>query len=205
VESKHLAQEQAANHGDAQGTTQLRANSGAEREGQAGQQRRHRGHHDGTETQQARFINSVFRLLVLLTLRLQREVDHHNSVLFDDTDQQDDSDQGDDAEFLAANQQGQNCTHSGGGQSRQNGDGVYEAFVENAEHDINRDQGRENQQRFVRQGSLKRCGGALKRALYTERHANFRLGLVDGFGGLTQRSIGRQVERDGDHGKLSLV
>src|SRR5208282_794019 len=48
-------------------------------------------------------------------------------------------------------------------------------------------------------------GGALKRALYAERHANFLLGLVDGFGRFTKRSVGRQVERDGDHGELSLV
>src|SRR5208283_1700027 len=145
VERKHLTQEQAAHHGDAQGTTEFRTNSSAEGEWQAGQQRGHGGHHDRTETQEARFINSVFRSLVLFALRIQSEVDHHDSVLFDDTDQKDDSDEGDDAEFLAANQQGQNRTHPGGGQSRQDCDGVYVALVENAEHDINRDQGGENQ------------------------------------------------------------
>src|SRR5271157_2679293 len=145
VKRQNLAQEQAANHGDAQRATQLRTYSGAEGERQTGQQRSHGGHHDGTESQEAGFINGVFRLLAFFALRLQSEVNHHNSVFLDDTDQQDDTDESDDGEFLVEKQQGQNGAHPGRGQRGQNCEGVNVTFVENAKDDINRDERRENQ------------------------------------------------------------
>src|SRR5208337_912578 len=104
VERQNLTQEQTANHGDAQGATQLRTYSGTQGKWQAGQQCSHGGHHDGTKSQEAGFINGDFRLLAFFALRFQSEVDHHNSVFLDDSDQQDDSDESDDAEFLAEQQ-----------------------------------------------------------------------------------------------------
>src|SRR5271157_2339182 len=145
VERQNLAQEQTANHGDAQGATQLRAYSGTEGQRQAGQQGSHGGHHDGTEAQEARFIDGDFRLFALFALRFQSEVNHHNSVFLDDADQENDPYKGDNAEFLAEKQQGQNGAHPGGGQRGQNGEGMDVTFVENAKDDINRDQRRENQ------------------------------------------------------------
>src|SRR5271157_3176672 len=76
VERQNLTQEQTANHGNAQGATQFRADSGAKGEGQARQQRSHGGHHDGTESQEARFIDGDFGLLALFALSFQRKVNH---------------------------------------------------------------------------------------------------------------------------------
>ncbi len=69
--------------------------------GTPAQQRRHGGHHDGPEAQQAGLIDRFARRLAFLALRLQREVDHHDGVLLHDADQQDDADQRDDAEIAA--------------------------------------------------------------------------------------------------------
>ena len=44
---------------------------------------RHHGHqHDGPESQQARVIDRVGRVLSVLSLSLQRKIHHHNAVLF---------------------------------------------------------------------------------------------------------------------------
>ena len=53
-----------------------------ERQRNAAQQRRHRGHHDGAEAQQAGFVNRIRRVLPVLALRLQREVDDQIPFFF---------------------------------------------------------------------------------------------------------------------------
>ena len=64
------------------------------------QQRRHRGHHDGPEAQQAGVVDGVGRVLSVLPLALQRKVDHHDAVLLHNADQQDDADDGNHAQVL---------------------------------------------------------------------------------------------------------
>ena len=56
---------------------------------------------------------SVDRALPLLALRLQGEVDHHDGVLLDDADEQDDADQGDHAEVVAEQHQRQQRADAG--------------------------------------------------------------------------------------------
>ena len=85
----------------------------AKSEGQSAQQRCHSGHHDGPETQQAGFVDGVERGLPFLALGFEREVNHHDGVFLDDTDEQDNSDQRDDAEFRAAEQQRENRADAG--------------------------------------------------------------------------------------------
>ena len=106
-EREHLADDQAADDGDAERAAQFGAGAGAERQGQAAEQRRHGGHHDGAEAQQAGLVDRVLgRSCAVVALGLEGEVDHHDGVLLDDADEQDDADQGDDAEIGAGEQQG---------------------------------------------------------------------------------------------------
>ena len=69
--------------------------------GKSAEQRRHGGHHDRAEAQQARLINRLIRLHALIALGIQREIDHHDSVLLHDADQQHNPDQRHDAEILS--------------------------------------------------------------------------------------------------------
>ncbi len=87
-------------HGDSQGTSNFRADPGSESQWKASEQRGHGGHHDRPEAQQAGFIDGVGGILAVLALALKREIHHHDSVLFHNSDQQDDADNGDDAEVL---------------------------------------------------------------------------------------------------------
>ncbi len=71
-------------------------------QGQGPQQRRHGGHHDRPETQQAGLIDRLFRLLAFFPFHVQGKVHHHDPVLLDDADQQDDADDGNEAQLRAA-------------------------------------------------------------------------------------------------------
>ena len=77
---------------------ELRAFSGSERERQRAEQGGEGGHHDRAKAQKARLLDRIARVAPR-PLRLKREVDHHDGVLLDDADQEQDSDRGDDGEL----------------------------------------------------------------------------------------------------------
>ena len=151
VEREGLTEQQPADHGDAERPAQFRTETGTQRQWQAGEQSGHSGHHNGAEAQQAGFVDCVGGIFSVLAFGFQREVHHHDAVLFHDADEQDDADDRDDAKILMKNNQGEECADAGGGQSGKNGDGVHEAFVKHAEHDVHRHERGKNQQRLVGQ------------------------------------------------------
>ncbi len=171
----------------------------------AAEQRGHGGHHDGTEAQQAGFVDGVGGVLAVLALGLQGEVHHHDAVLLHDADEQNDADDGDDAEILMEQHERQQRAHAGRRQRGENRDRVNEALVEHAEHDVDRHQRGQNQQRLIGERILERGSGALEAGLQAGRHVHLFLHLVDSGNGVAQRGVWRQIERDGDRRKLSLV
>ena len=120
----------------------------------AGQQRGHGGHHDGAEAQQAGFVDGIRGVLAVLAFGLQSEVHHHDAVLLHDADEQDDADDGHHTEILAEEDQREQRAHAGGRQRGENRDRVDEALVQDAQHDVDRDQRGQDEQRFVGQRIL---------------------------------------------------
>ena len=90
----------------------------------------------------------------MLSFSLHRKVHHHNSILLDNADQQDDADDCDNAEVLLEENEGQQCAHARRRQRGENRDGVNEALVQDAEHNINRCQRGQNQQAFIGERAL---------------------------------------------------
>src|SRR5262249_1664795 len=88
---QHLADEQAAYDGDTEGTPEFTSGSRTDREWQRAKHRCHGRHHNRAEAQQARLSHCVFWRFPTFALALQREIDHHDGILFDNTDQQDDA------------------------------------------------------------------------------------------------------------------
>src|SRR6267378_4300687 len=199
VERENLAQNQTADDCDSQGTAKLGAHATAERQWQAAEQRGHGGHHDGPEAQKTCFIDGVERRLPFLALGFQREVDHHDGVLFHDADQRDD------AEFGTAQQQGQDGAYTRGGQRGQNRDRMNVTFVENAEHDVHRYERSQNQNRLVGERAQESRGRALEGGLNAWRHANFIFDFVNGVDRFTESGIGSKIERQGHYRELPLV
>ncbi len=104
VEGQELGDQQAADHGQAQGAARLGALPGAQGDGQGAHQGGHGGHHDGAEPEEAALEDGLGRRLAS-RLRLQGEVDHHDGVLLHDADQHDDPDEGVDVQVVAEEQQ----------------------------------------------------------------------------------------------------
>jgi hypothetical protein len=82
----------------------------------------------------------------MLPLSLEREVDDHDAVLLDDTDQQDDANDGDHIQVLPEEHQREQCAHTRGGQCRKNRDRMDKALVKHTQNDVDRHQSRHDQE-----------------------------------------------------------
>ena len=90
------------------------------------------------------------------------EVDHHDAVLLDQADEHDDADKGVDRQLGAEEQQGQHRPETGEGQGGEDGQRVDKTFVEDAENNIDDDDGQAKQPAHARLGILKLLGVALE-------------------------------------------
>src|SRR5215471_10742148 len=95
VQRQELADQQSADDRNTERPPQLRSRPSTEGQRDAGKKSRHRGHHDRAEAEQAGLINRLSWNLSFSTLRIQSEVDHHDSVFLHNADEEDDSDQRD--------------------------------------------------------------------------------------------------------------
>jgi len=122
----------------------------AEHQRQCAENGGHGGHQDRPESQQAGLVDRLTRRFAFPALGIKREVDHHDRVLLHDADQEDDSDNGDDGEVIAGQHQRQQRADSGRRQGRENGNGMDEALIEHAQHDIHGDDCRQDQEELIR-------------------------------------------------------
>ncbi len=90
----------------------------------------------------------------VLALLLQREIHQHDRVLLDDAHQQHDADDPHDRQFGAGHQQRQQRAQAGGGQGGDDGQRLQQAFVQHAQHDVDREERGPDQQRLRRQDCL---------------------------------------------------
>ena len=82
---------------------------------------------------------------------------------------------------------------------------MNEAFVENAENDVDSDERGKDEDGLIRQRYLE-CGrSALKSSLDAGRHIEVGFGGVDGVNSVAEGGIGREIERESDDGKLALM
>eukprot|EP01022_Parablepharisma_sp_SALTPOND_P004192 TRINITY_DN118_c0_g1_i1.p1 TRINITY_DN118_c0_g1~~TRINITY_DN118_c0_g1_i1.p1 ORF type:complete len:1977 (+),score=693.89 TRINITY_DN118_c0_g1_i1:34526-40456(+) len=197
VEREQLAHHQSADDGNAQRLAQLGAVAMADGQRDRAQQRRHGGHHDGTEAQLAGLEDGIARRQAVVALGIDGEVHHHDGVLLDDADQQDDADDADDAQVGPRDHQREQRAHAGRRQRREDGDGVDVALIEHAQHDVHGDDGRQDQPQGIGQRRLEGQRRPLEVGDGGGRHADLVLGGLDGLDRLAQgRALG-QVEGHG--------
>ena len=176
-----------------------------QRQGQRTKNGGHGGHEDGAQAQAAGAVDGLGRGGVAIALPRQGEVDHHDRVLLDDADQQDDANQRDERELRLEPHQRQQRPHSGGGQRGEDGDGVHQVFIQDAQHQVDGDDGRQDEQRLPRQGGLERPRRAAEAAPNAHGHAQLGHSVVHGIGRLRQRHARRQAEADGAGRRAALV
>ena len=159
----------------------------------------------GRKRRQAGLIDGLGGFLAALALGLESEVDDENAVLFDDADEEDDADDGDDAEVLMEEHEGEQRADARRGQRGEDGDGMDEALIEDAEHDVNGDEGGEDQEGLIGERVVEGSGGALEVGLERRREVHLLGQVVDLGDGGAERGVGREIEGDGDRGELALV
>src|SRR5216683_8245857 len=154
VEREQLAQQEATDDRDAERATELGARARPEGQRQRAEERGHRRHEDRPEPLQARPMNGLLRGEAVVALEVERDVDHHDGILLHDPDEQDDPDHRDDREIHAAEKQGQKRADAGRRQRGEDRERVDQAFVEDAQDDVDRDQRRQDEQRLVGERGL---------------------------------------------------
>ncbi len=141
-------------------------------------------------------IDRLARIEAVFALRLQGEVDHHDGVLLHDADQQHHPDQRDQAEFGAEEEQRENGARTRRGQRREDRNGVDVALIENAQHDVDADDGGKDQQRLVADGLLEQFGRARESTVDGKRRVDLLHRAVDGSHGIADGFALREVERE---------
>ena len=157
VEGQQLGNDQAADHGQAERLTGFAAGAEAERDGERAHQGGHGGHHDGAETEEAALVNGDVRRSSA-TLSVESDINHHDGIFLDNADEHDEADEGVDVEVETEKHQREQRAEAGGGQARENRDGMDEAFVENAKNDIDDHDGHEQKDAEAFDGGLKHLG-----------------------------------------------
>ena len=76
-----------------------------------------------------------------------------------------------------------------------------EAFVEDAENDIDGEDGGEDEVGLGFEGGLEGLEGAGELAVHGLRHAELLLEAFYGFGGIAEGDAGGEIEGDGDRGE----
>ena len=202
---QHLADHEPADHGIAERLADFGAGAGAEHQRHAAEQCRHRRHHDRAEAQDRGLADRFLRRQMLVALGDDGEVDHHDAVLLDDADQQNDSDQGNQAEIESERHQDRERADAGRRQRRENGQRVDVALIEDAEDQIDHDQCGEDQQRHGAERLLERLRGALEARAQRRRRAHRGHRGLHRAGRLSERDALTEVEADRHRGKLALV
>jgi hypothetical protein len=139
------------------------------------------------------------------SLGFKGKVNHHDRVLFHDSDEQDDPDHRNDREFKAEELKGQQSAQSGAGQRGKNGNRMDQALVEHPENDIDSDQGGHNEDRLIRDRFLKNLGVPGESTADGVRKVQVAHGFVDDLRCAFESYSRRKIKRDGDRRELALV
>ena len=201
VERQELADQQAPDYGEAQRLAGFGAFPVSQSDGQRSKERSYRCHHDGPEPQQAALPDGVVRADTLF-LGVNGEVDHHDRILFNYTEQHDDTDEGVEVKLLAEDVQRQQCSEDGGGQAGENRDRMDEALIENAQHNVNYEYGDEQQDRQILERTLELLHGALESSADGTRHTQVEDGIFHLLRSVSQRGSGFEIKSDGYGRKL---
>ena len=103
----------------------------------------------GAEAEKAGLVDGLFGFHSLIAFGFEGEVDHHDGVLLDDSDEQNDADEGDDRKIDVEDEQGEDSADASGREGRENRDGVDVAFVQHAENDVDDDQCRKDEDGLI--------------------------------------------------------
>ena len=143
--------------------------------------------------------------LPLVALGRDGKVDHHDGVLLHNADQENDADDGNNAELRLKQKKREHGADTGGGQRRQDRDGMDIAFVQNAKHDVDGAQRGGDEERFASKRVLIGLRSSGKSSVDGGRQAGFQRCRVDHVHGVPQCDTGLQIKGNGVGRKQALM
>ena len=192
-----LAGEQAADDGHAQGLAQLGPLAKANGQRQCAQAGGQRGHEDGAQALEAGFAHGAARVQAPLAFGAQGKVDDEDGVFLDDANEQEHANEGHDGEFHLHGQKRQHGSEARAGQGGEHGQRVNQALVQDAQHEVDDDDGGNDEPHLLALLLLHLRGVARELAAHAVGHADGVFGFAHGFlRGLQADAVG-QVEREG--------
>ena len=138
-------------------------------------------------------------------LRVESKVDHHDCVLFDDADQQQDADGRNQRQILVEQLEHQQRPNGCRWQARQNGQRVHIALVQRPEQHVDHQQRTNYQDQLAALRTLEHGRIAAVARDHRRRQANLLTELFNLRGSVSERCSGRQVERHGNGLQLADV
>src|SRR5258706_788353 len=165
----------------------------------------YRGHHDGAKAKQTCLEDGVSRVLTLHSLRQEREVNHHDRVLFNNSYEQDDADDGDHVQLALEENQGKDGSDTRGRQSGKDRNWVHQTLIQAPQHDVDRKQRHHDENDLVDERLLEISSCAGKAATDSSRHRQPLLQLLDGDSSLFKRDPWRQIEGHSHCGEKPVV
>jgi hypothetical protein len=156
VERQDLRKNQSADDRDAERLAKLRPGTAGKGQRERTEQCSHCCHRDRPEAQECGLVDRLLGLQSLPALGIKGKIDHHDRILFDDADQQDDPDKSDNREVLVKQRQSQQCADARRRQSRKDRYRVDIALVKDTENDVDGDYCCGDQKRLRLQRGLKR-------------------------------------------------
>jgi len=120
------------------------------------------------------------------------------AFFFYDSDQQHNANDGDDVQILFKEHQSEHGAYTRRGQSGDDGQRVDQAFIQNAENDVHRQQRRHDQNWLRAQGLLVCQQRSCEKALQRGGRAELLLHLVNARRSAAQRHVRRKVKGHGD-------
>src|SRR5437773_6956408 len=137
IQGHDLRNAEPANDGQSQSAPRLRAGAPTQGDRQGSHQRRHRRHHDWPESDQARLKDRFLCGLTFFALCGQRNVDDHDGVFLDDSDQHDQTDESVNIQLAAKDQQRQQRAQASRWQAGKNCERMNKPYVKNSQYQIN--------------------------------------------------------------------
>src|SRR3984957_577423 len=205
IEREKLTHDKSAHDGNAKRAAQFGTGARSERQRQSAKERGHGGHENRTKSQHAGFEYGVFGAFAGFALGLQSKIYHHDGILLDDADQQDNADDRNDIEILFEQHESENGADAGGRQRGNDGERVNEAFVQDPENNVDREKSGDDKVFFVVERILVSLQGAGEKTTERRRRAAALFHLVNGQGSVAYGETWRDIKGDVDRGKQASV
>ena len=203
IERDELRNNQAADDDQTERTARRTISAKAQRERQRAHQRGERGHDDGPETFDARFVNGGAPIVAFIE-PMQRKIDNHDAVLLHDTHQEEETDDGIKRKRRTKKPEREQAADDGGKERGKHRDRMNVTLVKNSEDHIHDEKRADDEKRQRIEKLLENKSLALDFA-FDGRRQRFGGGLLNKGSHIAQSDAGFRIEAESDAGKLVRV